>query len=145
MRITLVLCDRCRAELPAEQKDPFALAVEASYMPQGRRAFRPERHRVELCAACRVAFAEWLGPKTVMPGLVYPGELPVAPAADEPWDGPAQEVEAVPMVPAAPLPGPSLEAAPPVAEPEPAATVIAGPRRKVPARGNGPKAAPGEP
>lgn len=128
MRITLVLCDRCRVELP-ERKDPFALALEASYMPHGRRAFRPERHRVELCSGCRLAFAEWLGPRTILPHLVDPVEAPVD-IPDPVADGAPPEPEVVAAVPATPLPGPTLQAAPPLAEPEPAATVIAGPRRK---------------
>lgn len=114
MRLTLVLCDRCRSEMPVEQKTP-ELMLEAAYMPVGRRSFRGERHRLELCAACRGAFAQWLGPAATPAGLT---------ATDMPA-GPPLEAGTGEGDPA----GPS--AVPPAALPEgPVATVLAGPRRK---------------
>ncbi len=62
MQVTLIVCDRCGRELPEDDAEDQMLDVKLRYHdPES--GWRPIRKRasVELCPACREAFADWLG------------------------------------------------------------------------------------
>lgn len=98
MRVVKVLCDRCRAEMPASRrKRPMEL--DAVYRPLEGPALVRTRVRIELCDECAVSFTGWLGETCTLPGLIPIEEAPEVepveePMAAEPAPGPLPPVPA---------------------------------------------------